>query len=598
MDFAKIKKYPSQISTAFKRFPLASALAIFTFYAFAIICEPGPSHSNDSVKPFVWLGIYPIAAMLIAVATTLFQESRKSTSRSPQIITGSIWLVVSAVLMTYVFSEDESNLFYFTSTVALVYIVAIFSIFFAPFWKQKDENGIWNFLQKNIKAFITAVIISAILLGAIEGLIFGFAGLFDTFFDEKIYFYTFLFCSCTVLPILYFTGIPSIDECLEEVPSLNKFATSTIRFLFIPVLAIGILLFYAYIVKFIAQWDMPEGVVSAFVSGFMVYMLALVTAMYPHHLASSETLEKRLLKVFPAACIPFAVLMSIDIATIMRDSDIEEEFFYIIAVNIYFYAVLAILLAGKIKRKFRYIALTFCALFFICTDSPLNAPSITRHIWLNSIEDALIEQGYTQFPLNEEDKKAFIDKLRKSNDENSKTVFSRIKKIDDIYLTSYFTGKISPYAEPESSSAESDTTKAFETFEVDIMNSEINSFIIPEGAKEVIILNHHFDKDEFEYNGDTLTFQITISEDDESADSTKAGNASDSSATASSDATVADSAKTKSKVYSFRTTKQELNDSLVSIATDHASIGIKRLNTNQWSETDCSLHIKGLLFIE
>ncbi len=584
MNFEKIKKYPSQISTAFKRFPLASSLAIFTFYAFAIICELGPSHSNDSVKPFVWLGIYPIAAMLIAVATTLFQEARKSTSYSPQIITGSIWLVVSAVLTTYVFSEDESNLFYFTSTVALVYIVAIFSIFFAPFWKQKDENGIWNFLQKNIKAFITAVIISAVLLGAIEGLILGFAGLLDTFFDEKIYFYTFLFCSCTVLPILYFTGIPSIDECLEEVPSLNKFATSTIRFLFIPVLSIGILLFYAYIVKFIAQWDMPEGVVSAFVSGFMVYMLALVTAMYPSHLASSETLEKRLLKIFPAACIPFAVLMSIDIVTMMRDIDIEEEFFYIVAVNIYFYAVLAILLVGKIKRKFRYIALTFCALFFICTDSPLNAPRITRLVWINSIEDALVEQGYTQFPLNEEDQKAFFKKLRKSNDENSKTVFSRIQKIDDVYLTPYFTGKVSPYAEPEpeSSGAESDTTEAFDSFEADISHPEIISFIIPEGAKEVAILDHYFDKSEFEYRGDTITFRITLSEDDESA----------------TDSSVADSAKTKSNVYSFYTTKQELNDSLESIASDHAAIGIKELHTSQWSEKGRSLRIKGLLFTE
>lgn len=103
-------------------------------------------------------------------------------------------------------------------------------------------------------------------------------------------------------------------------------------------------------------------------------------------------------------------------------------------------------------------------------------------------------------------------------------------------------------------------------------------------------MDHYFDKSEFEYRGDTITFRITLSEDDENADSTKTESATDSSA--------ADSAKTKSKVYSFFTTKQELNDSLESIASDHAAIGIKELHTSQWSETGRSLRIKGLLFTE
>jgi hypothetical protein len=596
MDFTAIKKYPSQISTAFKRFPLASALAIFTFYAFATNCELAPSFSSHSVRPFVWLSIYPIAAMLIAIATTLFQESQKSTSNIPQLITSGTWLVVSAAL-TAIFNEDESSTFYFVSTVALVYIAAIFGLFFAPFWKQKDENGFWNFLQKNIKALIIAVIVTTVLLGAIEGLILGFAGLFDSNFDEKVYFYTFLFCACTVLPVLYFTGIPSIDECIEETPSLNKFATSTIRFLFIPVLAIGLLLFYAYIVKFIIQWDMPEGVVSAFVSGFMIYMIALVTAMYPSHLAAGETIEKRLLKIFPAACIPLVILKTIDIVTILRNNDIEEEFLYLVAVNIYFYAVLAILLIDKVKRKFRYIALTFCVLFFICTDSPINAPRITRLIWLNSIENALIEQGYTQFPLSGVDEKAFIEKLKKNKDENSKLIVSRINRLEDEDLAYYFSTKISSYnesePEPEScctdttnaDSTVTDSTEAFDSFEATISHSENLTYAVPKGAKEVAQINLTFADDHFEFLGDTLSFRITIEPDNK----TKADSASTDSNTV----------KAKKKFYNFKVLKESLSqDTTRILKADGATIGLQYLDVSQWSETGRSLRIEGLLFIE
>ena len=589
MDLTKFKKYPSQISTTFKRFPLASAFAFITFFITVTLCEIRPSFLEDAIKSLIWLSIYPVAAMLIAAATTLFQESRKSTSHVPQIITSSTWLVISATLVAIFFREDEIHLFYFTSTIILFYLVAALSIFFAPFWGQKDENGFWNFLQKNIKALITAVIISAILLGAVEGLVLGFAGLFDTDFSEKVYFYIFLFCSCTVLPILYFTGIPSIDECLEEKPSLNKFATSTIRFLFIPVLAIGILLFYAYIIKFIALWNMPEGVVSAFVSSFMVYMLVLVSVMYPAHLAPNETLEKRLLKIFPAACIPLVFSMSIDIFIMLLDSGIEEEFFYIIAINIYFYAVIAIWLIDKIKRKFRYIALTFCVLFFICTDSPFNAKTITRHIWLHSIENALIEQGYTQFPLSGKDENEFIKTLKKSEDKDAQKILTRIQKLDDTYLARYFSAKISLYndsePEPKSNSSETDTTEVFESFEATISHSENLTFAIPKGAKEAARLDQYFSDDYFEFLGDTLSFRISI----EPKDKTKADSASADT----------NAVQANKKFYNFKVLKETLKqDTTRILTTEGATIGLHYLHTSQWSETDRSLKIKGLLFIE
>ena len=589
MDLTKFKKYPSQISTTFRRFPLASAFAFITFFIIITLCEIRPSFLEDAIKSLIWLSIYPVAAMLIAAATTLFQESRKSTSHVPQIITSSTWIVISATLVAIFFREDEIHLFYFTSTIILFYLVAALSIFFAPFWGQKDENGFWNFLQKNIKALITAVIISAILLGAVEGLVLGFAGLFDTDFSEKVYFYIFLFCSCTVLPILYFTGIPSIDECLEERPSLNKFTTSTIRFLFIPVLAIGILLFYAYIIKFIALWNMPEGVVSAFVSSFMVYMLVLVSVMYPAHLAPNETLEKRLLKIFPAACIPLVFSMSIDIFIMLLDSGIEEEFFYVIAINIYFYAVIAIWLIDKIKRKFRYIALTFCVLFFICTDSPFNAKTITNHIWLHSIENALIEQGYTQFPLSGKDENEFIKALKKSEDNDAQKILTRIQKLDDAYLARYFSGKISIYneSEPESksSSSETDTTEVFESFEATISHSENLTFAIPKGAKEAARLDQYFSDDYFEFLGDTLSFRISI----EPKDKTKADSASADT----------NAVQANKKFYNFKVLKETLKqDTTRILKTEGATIGLHYLHASQWSETDRSLKIKGLLFIE
>ncbi len=548
------KKYPSQISSAFRRFPVASALALFTFFALVYSTEHTEIFERLAGMRFLaWLGIYPIAAMLISLTTSLVQESLKSESRLPQAISGAAWLALSIILafgitssvaMQFSLLAHYSTLtYYFIASTALVYVTATLSIFIAPFWKDRDENAFWIFLFRNLKALVVAALVTALLLASVEALVFCFGALFEHDFDEKVYFYIFYFCASTVFPILYFSGIPAIEECHRETPALNKFASSTIRFLFIPVLAIGILLFYAYIIKFIVLWDMPdEGTVSAFVSGFIIYLLVLITAMHPMRLSTEQTTEKKLLKIFPAACIPLVFLMSIDVMHIFIQESLSPEIIWVITINIYFYIIIAILLKEKIQHKSRYIAIVFCALFFITTISPLNAQNIADLVEPSKIESELAQQSNT---------------------------------------------KTTPVKE--------DTTEAFDSFEADISNSDIISFIIPEGAKEVAILDHYFDKSEFEYRGDTITFRITLSEDDESDE-----NAADSSATkpSAADSNASDSAKTKSRVYSFYTTKQELNDSLESITTDHAAIGIKELHTGQWSKTGRSLRIKGLLFTE
>jgi hypothetical protein len=154
-------------------------------------------------------------------------------------------------------------------------------------------------------------------------------------------------------------GIPAIEECHSETPALNKFATSTIRFLFVPVLSLAILLFYAYIVKFVVLWDMPQGMVSYFVSGFMIYMLALVTVLYPTRLAPGSTFEKKLLKVFPAACIPLVAMMSVGLIRRISDYGISMERIFAVTINIYFYVIIAVFLVDKIKCKSRYIAIVF-----------------------------------------------------------------------------------------------------------------------------------------------------------------------------------------------------------------------------------------------
>lgn len=616
------KKYPSQISSAFRRFPVATVLAFFTFFALVYSTEHTEIFERLAGMRFLaWLGIYPIAAMLISLTTSLVQESLKNESKLPQAISGAVWLALSIILAFGITVEIStltytSQAYYFVVSIVLVYITATFGIFIAPFWKDKDENAFWIFLFRNLKALVVGALIATLLLASVEALVFCFGALFEHEFNEKVYLYIVYFCASTVFPILYFSGIPAIEDCHSETPALNKFATSTIKFLFVPVLSLAILLFYAYIVKFIVLWDMPQGMVSYFVSGFMLYMLALVTVLYPARLSPGSTFEKKLLKFFPAACIPLVVMMSVGLVRRISDYGISPWRLYVVGINIFFYIIIAIFLIDKIKCKSRYIAVIFCALLFVFTDTPLNAFNISQRVWIGSIKAALVEQGYTEFPLNDKDTREFLQKLKDKDDKNAKLVITRLVSIGDLPLKDPTYYSLANYLSTKDRSLfslfqiygvnnldctdddiicdrDSIDKEPFESFEASIEYPSKALLQVPRGTKGAVAIDHYFDNSEFEFTGDTLTFRISLKED-----SGCSCNSDESDACADSTAGPAGESATRT-VYSFTVDRQTLKqDSVRQIKGDKATFAINYLHAEEESENSKSLRIKGILFTE
>lgn len=606
-----IKKYPSQISSAFRRFPVASALSLLLFITLVVDTEF--LNFIDTVQGtllarfLVWLGFYPIAAILVSLATSLVQESLKKRNWKPQAITGGAWFVFS-LFLTFAFSMDVSWAnYYLVATASFIYIAATFGIFIAPFWKDKDENAFWIFLFKNLKALVVSALVATLLFCSVAALVFAFGALFEYEFEEKVFLYFGYFCAGAVFPILYFTGIPAIEDCHSETPALNKFATSTIKFLFVPVLSLAILLFYAYIVKFIVLWDMPQGMVSYFVSGFMLYMLALVTVLYPARLSPGSTFEKKLLKIFPTACIPLVAMMSVGLVRRISDYGISPGRIYVVGINIFFYIIIAVFLIDKIKCKSRCIAVIFCALLFVFTDTPLNAFNISQRVWIGSIKAALVEQGYTEFPLNDKDTREFLQKLKDKDDKNAKLVITRLVSIGDLPLKDPTYYSLANYLSTKDRSLfsllqiygvnnldctdddiicdrDSIDKEPFDPFETSIEYPSKTALQVPPGMKGAVAIDHYFDNDEFEFAGDTLTFRISLKED--------SGCSCDSDTTDTC-------TETPVPVYSFTIDRQTLKqDSVKQIKADGATLAINYLYAEEASEKSKSLRIRGILFTE
>lgn len=225
--FKLLKECPTLILAAFKRFPLAIAFAFLSTFAFMYIFAV-KDYDLISVRAnlfTLWVTIYPVAAMLISLTTSLIQESRKSTRKMPQILTNVSWLAISFTLSLCLISADNwSDKTSIMLIIICTYCIIGIAAYIGPFWNQKNDNALRAFGKKiNIPILIPFFFcaVSFILLAVISGLSKGSTDPGITACESAI-----IFSFFTLFPVLCMASIPSIDKCTEETPTLENSVTT------------------------------------------------------------------------------------------------------------------------------------------------------------------------------------------------------------------------------------------------------------------------------------------------------------------------------------------------------------------------------------
>ena len=527
-----LKEYPSLILNAFKRFPLAIAFAILS--SIAIIFDsvelsklfPQKTTFNQSLD--LWLCIYPIAAMLIALATSLIQESRKSTRKAPQIITSVGWLLISVTLVICKFTTDNYYDSKFINVVITsIFTISILAILIGPFWNQKNDNAFWVYCKKMGKQAIIPTINTtfSLLVPIILLVIIGAISESNKDLCIKAIILIFIFYIFTVSPILFMTGIPSIDKCIEETPTLKNFVITIkskwfnisfdyFKFIILPLYAIYALTVHFYDTAALLQWSFSTRTIFYLAIISLVLVHIIKNEYYPALINPEPSSEKKIAKILSYTY--FIPIVTATIAIIQRFSEygVTENRITASALCIII-CICAILDCIPKIIPSKYVIIISCLMLV----SLAIGPTITRNAWLKNIKETLATEGYSTFPLNEKDAKEFFSNLWEKDGKKASIAAYQVKE-----LHSRHDEKLYQYFPKESNLA--DITKKVRTIMGSAHNNKIDKwrpkilfkgnrdysidkiYDIPTNAKQVVRIVKKFNEDEYEIKGDSLLFQI------------------------------------------------------------------------------------------
>ena len=280
------------------------------------------------------------------------------------------------------------------------------SLFFLSFWHEKDNIVSWNFTLQLILNAGICTLIGHVMMAGMSLLLASLHLLFG--FDVRSEWYVILECLFGLLlsALLFLGRIPQGAKKHDHEPLDSSFLNAVMRFLFLPLVGLYILVLYFYAGKILLTWELPDGWVSWLVCASMVGCIVIEFGLYPVRKLQDKRADHLIARWLPVVILPLLLLMSVGIVRRLSDYGITVNRLYLLTLNLWFYFVCITLFLTK-ARRINWITISFTLIFLLTSALPINYISLTRHHMTSSIERILEGQ---RLPLNA----AQFDKLMKA----------------------------------------------------------------------------------------------------------------------------------------------------------------------------------------
>ena len=396
-----------------KRFPVATVLVVaqtaVLSYMVATETEPG--------SKLLCLLAFLSAGLFISIATSLWGEEQRDC-RLRWIVEG-VSLGVCALYCVLVFLTDvipNRDLPAFKIGNAAWIALVVLLIPFGSFLREKDDLKVWHFILSLCGALLISGIVAWVMTGGFEGLLFGTAALFDFDAGKKLPLVIMIVCTVLLFWMLLLALIPQSERKHNASAEMPSFLTKIVSWLLLPLLGCYILVLYAYGLNILIQWELPKGMISWLVSAVMAVYVLCYVLLYPQVTHQESWQSKVLTRWLPIVILPLLVLMSVGVVRRFADYGVTPPRLYLLTLLLWFYAICIVMLVVP-RKRFRWIALSFAALFILSSGHPLNYYRLCRPYLSAKIDKVIAEKGlqvpFEWYSLYQESHDEELDKLDK-----------------------------------------------------------------------------------------------------------------------------------------------------------------------------------------
>ncbi len=347
------------------RFPFALAGALIATWIGLYLTKDINSEPDG---PLVrWL-LWSVYFTFVSVLVTLFVESQKLPKYALSL---QILAVIDALVYVWILPADFENtkwvvlhmMRWFGSTLAVVIGIT----FIAYLRKKTDAQNFWHFLWELVARLVVTGFFTFVLWWGISLAIASLDFLFGIDINEAWYLRTWITTIGVFAPLFFLAGVPDVfDLKKQEFPRFLRILTLYIG---LPIVAVYLLILYAYSAKILLLQEWPDGQVVVMMLTFFLIGFGVTLLSYPLQFIEKSPVFPWLQKIFFIAILPLMVVYFMSINIRIGHYGWTDDRYIVVAFGVWI--VLSSLLYFLKKRDIRWIFWLFSVMVILSVWMPV-----------------------------------------------------------------------------------------------------------------------------------------------------------------------------------------------------------------------------------
>jgi len=251
-----------------------------------------------------------------------------------------------------------------------------------------DNKRFWDFNRAAWLSVAFAWLAAAILNLGLQATTFALDALLEIDIDGDATFDIAVVCFGLLWPWLALAGLPRRDSVGSEEPP--RWLRFLVHWLLVPLVITYLAVIYAYIVKILVQWELPDGEVGWVISSYAAVGVAVQLIAAPWRTQGAAHVRAFQRWFYPALFAPAAVL-ALAVWIRIRDYGITEPRYLLALVTLWLFFLAVVHSLGV--RRLALAPLSLALLLLAATFGPWSAGEVSARSQLARLESALTAAG-------------------------------------------------------------------------------------------------------------------------------------------------------------------------------------------------------------
>lgn len=370
------------------RFPLVIASAVLGTVSAILLIE-----SEGVAGPTILFKLLFASALgipwLFGIVMIAERNKWKSVPKLGGQIVGIIVLVGYAMTVPSVLSSGSE---YHISRFFLFALAAHFFVSVAPFIGITGGPALWNYNKNLLFRILGAFLYSNILYLGLTLALVALDNLFGIDVPGKRYGELWVLIAGIFTTWLFLAGNPERFESYSDDQEYPKSFRILVHYVLFPLLAIYIVIIYAYIGKILLSWQWSEGWISRLIFGYATAGVVAVVLVNPLRTHESAGWIKAIVQWFPLTMIPLLIILPLSLYRRISEYGVTEGRYIAVILAGWLIVTIVLLLVRK-NLSIKYYPTTLGAAALLFGLGPWNIFAVSEMSQRSRLSDILIQHS-------------------------------------------------------------------------------------------------------------------------------------------------------------------------------------------------------------